>query len=577
MTNYLPKLLLILFFGAFFAHSAADSEKAEAKKVIKPEVRVNLLGYAPQASKRAVVIGDVDTLRLLNSSGDEKGRYVPTGKYLWKPGMDSTQLVDFSDLTEETRVAFYHKKKRLSLFFNIRPNALKRMANASLKAFYYNRASTEITDEHGGKWRRKAGHPDTVVKFHKSSGETGTHYSPKGWYDAGDYGKYIVNSGISTYTLQMLYEDYTALFDSLNLKIPESQNKMPDLLDEIKYNLDWMLTMQAQDGGVWHKLTTLRFNGSEMPNEDNMERYIIGKGTAASFDFAFVMAQASRVYKKWDPEFAKQCLEQAVKAFQWALDNPNKFYRQPSDVQTGAYSDYTFSDEKMVAAIEMYRATKEVKYIEHIDPKGLTDATPSWQDVAELGLWSIMSSLKDSIYPPEVIDWATTKTIVHADSLLDLAEVSGHWNSMISKDFKWGSNSGAANQGIMMLKAFRLTGEKKYLVGAQSQLDYLLGVNPFNKTYVTGYGEKSPMSPHHRPSEADKIGDPVPGFLVGGPHMGGQDTGNQSWHCKDYVTVDAKSWVDWQCSYATNEVTINWNAPLAYLTFGVQEGWKSLQ
>ena len=143
---------------------------------------------------------------------------------------------------------------------------------------------------------------------------------------------------------------------------------------------------------------------------------------------------------------------------------------------------------------------------------------------------------------------------------------SGFGVVMANEDFVWGSNAVAGNQGVFLLHAYYITGEQKYYEAAKKVIDYLLGKNPLDMSFLTEFGTKSPMLPHHRPSTADKITDPIPGMLVGGPQPGGEDIGSKSWECKDYKTgVPATSYIDNRCSYATNEVAINWNAPLAYL------------
>ena len=112
-----------------------------------------------------------------------------------------------------------------------------------------------------------------------------------------------------------------------------------------------------------------------------------------------------------------------------------------------------------------------------------------------------------------------------------------------------------------------MTGEQRYYEAAQKVMDYLLGKNPLDMSFVTGFGTKSPMLPHHRPSTADNVEPPVPGMVVGGPQPGGEDIGTKTWECKEYrgEKLPATSYIDDRCSYATNEVAINWNAPFAYL------------
>ena len=132
------------------------------------------------------------------------------------------------------------------------------------------------------------------------------------------------------------------------------------------------------------------------------------------------------------------------------------------------------------------------------------------------------------------------------------------------KDFVWGSNSVAANQGILLINAYLISGEKKYILGSLSNLDYLLGRNATGYCFVTGFGSKSPRHPHHRPSVADGIDEPVPGLLVGGPNPTRQDK------CHYLLTDPETCYVDSDCAYASNEVAINWNAAITYLANAIE-------
>jgi endoglucanase len=127
------------------------------------------------------------------------------------------------------------------------------------------------------------------------------------------------------------------------------------------------------------------------------------------------------------------------------------------------------------------------------------------------------------------------------------------------RDFSWGGSSVAANQGILLLYAYRLTKNKTYLDAALSNMDYLLGRNATGYSFLTGFGSKPAMHPHHRPSIADGIAEPVPGLLSGGPNPGMQDS------CRYEHTEPETAFSDTDCSYASNEIAINWNAPLVYL------------
>nr|GFC47660.1 hypothetical protein [Tanacetum cinerariifolium] len=131
-------------------------------------------------------------------------------------------------------------------------------------------------------------------------------------------------------------------------------------------------------------------------------------------------------------------------------------------------------------------------------------------------------------------------------------------------DYVWGSNATAANQGIALVQAYRLTGDRKYLRAALTNLDYLLGRNATGYCFVTGCGTRSPQHPHHRLSEADGVAAPVPGLLVGGPNPGRQDK------CAYPAALAPLAYSDSVCSYASNEIAINWNAPLVYLAAALE-------
>jgi endoglucanase len=140
---------------------------------------------------------------------------------------------------------------------------------------------------------------------------------------------------------------------------------------------------------------------------------------------------------------------------------------------------------------------------------------------------------------------------------------------MQQPDFVWGSSAVALNQAMMLLQGYRLNGNPDYLNAAQSGLDYVLGRNATAYSFVTGFGARPALHPHHRPSLADKVEAPVPGFLVGGPQAGQQDKAD----CPvPYpAKLPATSYLDHGCSYASNEVAINWNAPLVYVSAALDQ------
>ena len=520
---------------------------------------INQIGYRTGDFKEFALVDGSGDVEIVNAAGQTVLKVTPKAASYWDASGQNVQLVDFSDVKAAGTYSIKMGGQTLRSDLKILDKAYEDVAKASIKWFYYQRASMALESSYAGKWARAAGHTNATAKLHSSTGASGTIQSSKGWYDAGDYGRYTVNSGITTYTLLSLYEHFPQYFNTLKWNIP-AEGSLPDLLAEIKYNLDWMLTMQASDGGVYHKLTSLGFPGDVMPAQDNSELYVIGKSTAGTFDFAAVMALASRIYKPFNASFATQCLNAAKNAFAWGQQHPSQNYlANPSDVSTGAYENDNPNDEKVLAGTELYITTGDASYKQ----SGSSEYVSYWGDV--MGLATYEKATHQTQFGGDANE-AKQKILGTADNFVNRAE-SGFGVVMAKDDFVWGSNAVASNQGVWLLHAYYLTGEQKYYKAAVKVLDYLLGKNPLDMSFVTGFGTKSPKMPHHRPSTSDNIEEPIPGMLVGGPQPGGEDVGSATeWKCADYRTGHAATaYTDQRCSYATNEVAINWNAPLAYL------------
>lgn len=551
-------------------------------QVPPPHIALNQVGFYPESKKIAIVT---------EPSASEKFFILSTNLRdtvfrgtLGKPVMSNhssiiTRQADFSALKLSGSFVVVAQGLSPSPVFRISGNVLTGVSASTLKAFYYQRVSMPLEEKYAGRWHRSAGHPDNQTIIHPSAASAnrlaGTVISsPRGWYDAGDYNKYIVNSGITMGTLMSAYEDYTAYYQKLNLNIPESGNLVPDILDEVIYNLRWMLTMQDPgDGGVYHKCTNASFDGMVMPGVTRDPRYLIQKSTAASLDFTAVMAQAARILKPFGkqlPGLSDSCLRAARKSWAWSEANPEVVYDQEQlnkqfqpPIVTGAYGDGRFDDERFWAGAELFRTTKESGFLKVLDKiDQLQFEVPTWDRVAMMGVYSFLrgNEAAPSNYQPALLKMKKIVTAL-ADRYVDYSMLSafGVPMGMEEKDFVWGSNSNAANQGILLLYAYAYTGEKKYREAALANADYLLGRNATGFCFVTGQGIKSPMRPHHRSSVADGIAEPVPGFLVGGPNPFRQD------QCTYLYTETETAYTDDDCSYASNEIAINWNAPAVYL------------
>ena len=554
---------------------------------IDKHIRINQLGYYTYAPKIAVIVNELATNDFYIISTTKKDTVFKGQLSAVMQSANSslkTRIADFSACHSVGSFLIAVPGLADSYSFKIGNNANYRVATASLKGFYFIRASMSLDAAYAGKWARAAGHPDNIVFIHPSatSGRrpAGTEIAtPGGWYDAGDYNKYVVNAGITMGTLLSAYEDFPGYFDTLNTNIPESKDAIPDILNEALYNLRWMMTMQDPfDGGVYNKCTNASFDGMVMPDVTKLPRYVVQKGTAATLDFAAVMTQCSRITKKFQqqlPGLSDSCLRAAKKAWQWAMSNPALAYNQDSinqifqpKITTGGYGDRNFSDEWFWAAAELYIATNDKHYHKVITEKiNDTMVLPTWGNVRVLGYYSLLRNVGGLQKDMQAdIQHTKERLLQFADAYLLPVKESAFQTVMgrSKRDFNWGSNSNAANQGIALINAYFISKDKKYIDGALSNLDYILGRNATGYCFVTGVGTKYTMNPHHRPSVADGIVEPVPGLMAGGPNPGQQDK------CHYDFTEPETAYADVSCSYASNEIAINWNAPLVYLANAIE-------
>ncbi len=538
------------------------------------DIRVNQIGYSANGEKQFQVAGG--NFKTFSVVDDKTGKVVYEGKLgnheYWDLSGEDIQTASFSGLKTEGTYRVKVGQQTSYPFAIAQKGVYDELNQWVLKAFYLWRASTPIEAKYatfrGTNFARAMGHPDTAVYWGipSKSGGRGDYLekkiaSPKGWYDAGDYNKYVVNAGFSCEYLGMLYEMYPKFHQQQNLNIPESGNGVPDLLNELKWETDWLLTMQDEDGGVFFKLTTKAFSRFVMPEHDLNDRYMIGKSTTSALDFAAALAMASRLYAPYEkqfPGYSAKTLTAAKRAFEWAEKNPYVPFENPRDVTTGGYTDTSYVDEFQMAATELLITTKEAKYAKYVDLDALFN-TPTWPYVATMHLIQLQlhnKELKGLVDVKKV----ERRFLALADSICQNHEQSV--GLIPVRVLRWGSNCEVASDGCIAGIAYYVTKNKKYLNTAVGCFDYLLGRNATGYCFVSGFGTKYPKHIHDRRSEADGIEEPLPGYLCGGPNAGaGVDCGPSR-----YGKYPAKAYYDGKCSFSTNEIAINWNAPMALLT-----------
>lgn len=594
--------------GVFYKLGSTDVPEPSRKNLPKiivrknlsldklPKVRVNQLGYLPKAGKWAAVISDSKAplkWELVNAKGKTvaTGQTIPLGVDL--SSRDPLHQIDFSSYTGEGSDFVLKVDKMESFPFDIRKDLYQSLKKDAMGFFYRSRAGLALDESLAGKeWTHGAWYSsDDAVKPFSGKDYAGSTWplrdytlnAGKGWFDAGDYGKYVVNGGISVWTLLNLYERNPTQFADGSLAIPEAANKVPDILDEARWEMDFMLGMQVpegqkQAGMVHHKLHEPLWSPFPMKGEEKVDnRFAFEPSTTATLNVAATAAQMSRLIAPFDAEYAKKCLTAAERAWKAAHDNPEFKYGNIPGNGGGNYNDFVTDDEYYWAAVELYLTTGKAEYKtafeksfasdKIIDALSSANGPMYWGGVATLGHLSLMLH-------PESMDKAMKtrlQALVLAGAKRYVAQIKDEGYLMPMFEYEWGSSSGVLNKLILMAYAYDLTGDKAYWNAITVSVDYLLGRNALCKSFISGYGENPLHYPHHRYWADDEDGGypvPPPGVISGGPNEKASDEATSFLVQK---TGRSKRYADDARSYSTNEVAINWNAPLVWVTAYIDE------
>ena len=585
---------------------------------VKPEtwnragILTNQVNYFPQLEKKATLLSD-QTSSVSFSLLDESGKTVFTGdsSVLGEDADsgDSVHVLDFSKFQEPGTYTLEADGQK-SRSFSIGGTAYySGMLYDALNYFYQNRSgiaieSQFITSGDSTSLARAAGHSNDTARITTDwddlNSNGGTQDVTGGWYDAGDHGKYVVNGGISLWMMQNQYERAkqkgdTSAYEDGAMSIPENNNGYPDLLDEARWEMEWMLKMIVQDGEyadmAYHKVHDIKWTALGMtPADDTLERILKPPTTCATLNLAACAAQASRLWRDLDSDFSKQCLDAAEAAYAVAKKHPDLYAPIDQSIGGGPYGDDDATDEFYWAAAELYLTTGDSSYQKdmkasdwYLDVPTTLKGGESVDTVASFdwGHTAALGSISLSLYPDQLGKDAEKLSDAFseaADTYLQLEDEQGYGqpyaaSTISSSDsdngYVWGSNSFVIDNAIILAYAYDLTDNADYLNGAATAMDYLLGRNPVDYSYVTGYGTHAVQYPHHR-FWAHQLSESFPmapsGVLVGGPNSGMEDPWVQGSGWKKGEIPPAKCYLDHIEAWSVNECTINWNEPLAWMT-----------
>lgn len=541
-----------------------DGSNAEVIKgcPVPIQVKVNQIGYKPDDVKSVLVTSpDDEKFKVVNVSTNETVYIGTYSAAAFDPAMGtSVRIGDFSEVTAPGTYQIISSPSGASYEFDIGDGLYDDIYKDVVLMLYNQRCGTKLEASVSGDFAHDACHTQEATVYGDTSGKT--YDVSGGWHDAGDYGRYVVPGAKTVEDLFLAYEDFDYTADDIG--IPESGNGVPDLLDEARYELEWMLKMQDEaTGGVYHKVTGLTFPGMVLATEETEDMVLAPISYAATADFVAVMAKASVNYAQYDQAFADTCLAAAKKGYDFMKANPDMGgFKNPDEIITGEYPDVGLTDETFWAAAELYLATLDDGYLadtkEAIDTKYNTGL--GW---AGIGGYALYDLAKAEGIDSGLQSNAKEKFLAVAHKKLSSCQTSHIFIGI--ETYPWGSNMVVAGDGMYLLMASKLEDDPAYLEYAQKQRDYIFGFNGTGYCYVTGYGDLSPQDTHHRPSQA--LGKTMPGMLVGGADENLEDPYASA---VLYGKPGALAYVDNSQSFSCNEITIYWNSPLIYLMTGLQ-------
>ncbi|MBE5861079.1 MAG: hypothetical protein E7301_13300 [Butyrivibrio sp.] len=543
------------------------------------KIYLNQVGFTPDSTKKAVFNFEGDDYKVVNSNGE----CVYTGKavHFGKDDIsgEDVSVADFSDLKENGKYNVISKDAK-SASFSIGENVYEKLMKDICKCFYYLRCGDALTEEFAGKYYHKPCHMTKATVYGEDAEPVDV---TGGWHDAGDFGRYSTAGAVAVAHILYGVRFFENLLD-VKFDIPAvscDKGNLPDILAEVKVELDFLMKMQRQDGAVWHKVTTFNHATFVMPEDDKEELFLFSVSSLATADIAAVFALACSIYKDYDKNYADKLASCSKKAYKWLKENPDELlFYNPDGSNTGQYDEAEDISNRFWAASALYEAFGDKDYYEDIicekerleafsekaKEKGfIADAFTGlgWAEVAGLGALSIMLKNEEG----DLLNEMKKHFEAESDRLVNVAKKNGFGLCMRAEDFIWGSNMELLKY-LMVLTTTdkKIVHKDEYKVAITSGLDYLLGCNSMDVSYVTGNGEKAFKNPHLRPTAVDDIEEPWPGLVSGGPNTGLQDEKARELP-KDLAPM--KCYLDDIACYSLNEITIYWNSPLVFVMAGL--------
>lgn len=526
-----------------------------AEDTVSPSIQVNQVGYLPASRKVAFIgnwLGDAGAMRVsqkifqvINAS---------TGKQVLEGIAEKTFIndtwsgnniyqADFSNLQSTGKYYIQVADIGRSDTFEISGDVFADVFRKTFRLFYHSRNSTAIQPPFADNgFERPSGIADrlngyvypTILTGVSKSNASAEKYRPirGGWFDAGDYGQYVVNAAPVWHFFSSGFDINSDALSLDDTRIPESGNRIPDMIDELEWGITWLLAMQDQaDGGVFSRLVPLQWD-DRLPQEVDSPRYFFEKTTHATASFAAATAIHARLIKHTSPGNSANILKAAESAWEFLQKSPpwpaeGEKYQNAKGVHAGEYSDSSSLDNRLWASAELYRSTGKKKYYDafsklfsqiDIDPT----AYVSFKEQALAGCWAMLMAMQDGLsVDPDLARQLQDNILSSAEWLVRKSDENPYRAAVHQyKGFTgWGSFAQSTRAVIPLLQAYRLSGNEKYSSRAKEMANPQLGANPLSISYITGVGKRYPRHPLSKLSKFDNLDEPLAGIPVNGPHF----------------------------------------------------------
>lgn len=527
------------------------------------KIFLNQIGYVNTLPKTAALTGKCESFSIINASNGKVMFSGPITEPAYDPSSDdNVSQIDFSEFS---KCGNYYIKAGIkkSPVFTISERPYQNIKLGLLKGLYYNRCCA-LDSRFAGEHSHRSCHSELVPLFENPSIRIDVS---GGWHEAGGYGKFTVGTCIALAHMLYAYWLFPDGFSEIT-GIPESGNGIPDILNECRIGLEWLLKMQAHDGGVYHKVVPNEKIPFIMPENDTAEYFVFAKSHQATLCSCAVFSLASRIFENFDRVFSAKLYDASINAWIWLMNNPQfTNFKNPPSIPfntAGDSSNDSFNDELFWAVCELYETTGTEQFHEKINELYSQISATGFINTDCSGFGTIVYLFGSRPVNETIRSSLCSSLCTKAEWLCLLSRQNAYRTAKSSLDYTLGSNMHSMTDSIALILAHKISGNEKYIRTAAEQLNYILGKNPMELCYVTGFGSKSVMHPHHRPSESDDIDEPVPGLLVCGPcwHKGDKCT---EWNIPS-ETPPAKCYYDIVYSFSTNEFTIYCNSSAIFVT-----------